>query len=185
MGPPPRWTVVENEPLQDCAVFRVDRVLSRSPRTGDVHSFYCIEADPWVNVVPTTRGGEVVMIRQFRHGANDLTLEIPGGIIDPGESPAEAAARELAEETGYGGGELVPLGVVNPNPAIFRNAVHTFWARDVACVGETAFDGTEETVVELVPLAELDTRLRAGHISHALVVAALHWFRLARAGAAP
>jgi hypothetical protein len=62
--------------------------------------------------------------------------------------------------------------------------VHTYWIRDVARVGDIANHGEEETAVELVPLADLDRRLRAGDVDHALVIAALHWFHLARAGAA-
>jgi len=121
------------------------------------------------------------MVRQWRHGTREITLEIPGGIVDPGESAAGAAARELLEESGYGGGTLVPIGVLSPNPALFTNRVSTFWAQDVRRVAEIANHGDEETEAELVPLADLDRRVRAGEISHALVVAALHWFHLARA----
>ena len=81
MNDPPSWDVVEREELQDCAVFRVTRHLSRSPRTGTLHPFYGIEADPWVNVVPVTPSGEIVMVRQWRHGSGEVTLEIPGGMI--------------------------------------------------------------------------------------------------------
>lgn len=179
------WRVLESRDVQDCSVFRVRRMLSLSPRTGSVHPFYGIDADDWVNVVPVTADGHVVMVRQFRHGSRELTLEIPGGIVDPGETPAEAARRELVEETGYGDGDMVPIGVLNPNPALFGNRLHSFWARDVVRVGEIHNDGREETAVELVALGELPERLRAGDISHALVVAALHWFQLARNGAPP
>jgi ADP-ribose pyrophosphatase len=180
MGQPPPWTVVDTEEVQQCAVFSVHRDRVRSPRTGDLHAFWRLVSPEWVNVVPVTADDRVVMVRQWRHGSRALTLEIPGGIVDPGESPAEAAARELLEETGYGGGELVAIGAVNPNPALFGNAVHTFWARGVELRGDIVHHGAEETAVELVPLAELDARVRAGAIDHALVIAALHWFDLAR-----
>jgi 8-oxo-dGTP pyrophosphatase MutT (NUDIX family) len=122
------------------------------------------------------------MVRQFRHGARRVTLEIPGGIVDPGEVPEEAAARELREETGYRAGRLRPLGVVNPNPALFGNTVHTFLAEDVERVDEVCNVGLEETVVELVPEVEIPDRLRAGEVDHALVIAALHWWELDRRG---
>src|SRR5262245_27824962 len=96
-GPRP-WQVLGTEALHDCRVFRVRRALVRSPSSGDAHSFFSIEADPWVNVVPVTADGHVVMVRQYRHGSREVTLEIPGGIVDPGEDPAVAAARELSEE---------------------------------------------------------------------------------------
>lgn len=172
------WQTLEVEHLQDCAVFRVGRTLARSPRTGRAHHFYRIDSTDWVNVVPVTPDDRIVCVRQFRHGSGAITLEIPGGMVDPGESPAEAARREVLEETGYGGGVLEELGVVNPNPALFGNRCHTFALRDVRPEREIANEGTEETEVVLVPKAELHARLARGEIDHALVVAGLFWFAL-------
>lgn len=178
------WEVLETEPLQDCVVFTVSRAHTRSPRTGRVHPFYRIDADAWVNVVPVTRDGSVVMVRQYRHGSRDFTLEIPGGIVDPGESPEQAAARELLEETGYRAARLEPIGEVNPNPALFGNRVFSFVAHAAERVDEVRNEGLEETAVELVPAGEIPERLRRGDIDHALVVAALYWWELRRGGAA-
>jgi 8-oxo-dGTP pyrophosphatase MutT (NUDIX family) len=174
------WIVVDTEKVHDCKVFQLHCDRVRAPRSGEVHPYWRLEADSWVNVVPVTAEGQVVLVRQWRHGTRDFTLEIPGGIVDPGETPAAAGARELLEETGYGRGELIPIGSLAPNPALFGNALHAFWARDVARVAEIATSGDEETEVELVPLADLDRRVRAGEIQHALSIAALHLFHLAR-----
>ena len=176
---PMPWKVVESEKLQDCRVFEVYRSRARSPRTADDHDFYRIEADEWVNVVALTPEQEFVMVRQYRHGSGDVTLEIPGGIVDPGETPGQAAARELLEETGYRGRDASWLGTVNPNPALFGNGCHTFLVRDAEKIQEVANDGvTEHTVVELLPRVDLHRRLRAGEIGHALVMAGLYWFEL-------
>jgi 8-oxo-dGTP pyrophosphatase MutT (NUDIX family) len=180
MAGPRRWDVLGVEPLQDCKVFRVNRTLVRSPSSGEAHPFHTIEAEPWVNVVPVTPAGQLVMVRQYRHGSREVTLEIPGGIVDPGEEPAAAAARELIEETGYRAERVRPLGSLNPNPALFANRVHTFLAEDVERVCEVRNGPLEETVVELVPADEVPERVRRGEIDHALVVAALHWWSLAR-----
>jgi 8-oxo-dGTP pyrophosphatase MutT (NUDIX family) len=163
-------------------VFRVTRSLARSPRTGALHPFHTIDADAWVNVVALTPRDEVVMVRQWRHGSREVTLEIPGGIVDPGEAPAQAAARELLEETGFGGGVAQPLGSANPNPALFGNRVHTFLIRGVARQAEIQNGSTEETSVVLVPRGEIPALLRREVIDHALVVAALYRFHLSEVG---
>jgi 8-oxo-dGTP pyrophosphatase MutT (NUDIX family) len=180
MGTPRRWEVVETEQLQECRVFSVSRSMARSPLTGETHPFFRIEADEWVNVVPVTPDDELVMVRQYRHGSREITLEIPGGIVDPGEAPAEAAARELLEETGYRAERVEAIGSVNPNPALFGNRCHTFLASEVAPVAAIQNTQLEETSVELVPMAEIPDQLRQGRIDHALVVAALYWYALDR-----
>lgn len=158
-------------------------MIARSPSSGEEHDFYCIESAEWVNVVPVTTDGQVVMVRQFRHGSQTLTLEIPGGMIDAGETPADAALRELLEETGYTAERAIPAGAVNPNPALFGNRVHTFVAPGVEKVAEIRNEGAEETWVELVPVSEIPRLVRAGEIDHALVLAGLYqWELLRRAG---
>ncbi len=151
-----------------------------APTTGERHPFYRIESPEWVNVVALTRHEELVMVRQFRHGTRTMTLEIPGGLVDPGESPADAAARELLEETGYRAGRLTSLGSISPNPALFTNRCHMQVAEHCEVVAEIQNGPTEETVVELLPLAKLQETVRNGGIDHALVVAALYVFELWR-----
>jgi|SoiMethySBSTD1v2_1073268.scaffolds.fasta_scaffold1712416_2 8-oxo-dGTP pyrophosphatase MutT (NUDIX family) len=176
-GPKP-WTRLASEALQDCRVFSVHRVRARSPRTGGEHDFYTIDASDWVNIVALTPDDCVVMVRQYRHGADRVTLETPGGMVDPGETPAQAAARELLEETGYASDEVVPLGGVNPNPALFSNRLHGFLARGARKVREVRNESTEETHVELVPLARMREEVRAGRVEHALVIAVAYLYEL-------
>jgi 8-oxo-dGTP pyrophosphatase MutT (NUDIX family) len=180
MSRPRRWRHLETEALQDCAVFTVSRTLTESPNTGKRHSFFRIDSVDWVNVVPVTPAGEIVMVRQYRHGLREVTLEIPGGMVDPGETPQQAAARELLEETGHRAQRIEPLGSVNPNPALFGNRLFAFAAHGCEKVAEVANESTEETVVELVAPAALRRLLREGRIDHGLVMAALYFFDLTR-----
>ena len=174
------WRVLSEEHLQHCRVFDVHVATMESPHTGAPHPFFRIESPAWVNVVALTPDDELVMVRQFRHGSRVVTLEIPGGLVDPGESPAAAAGRELIEETGYRAGRLESLGSLNPNPALFGNRCHMQLALDCTAAAAIQNTSTEETLVELVPLARLPELLRRGAIDHALVVAALYAFELWR-----
>ena len=174
--------MLETEFLQNCAVFSVSRTLAKSPRTGESHSFYRIDSADWVNIVPITPGGDIVLVKQYRHGLDDFTVETPGGMVDRGETPMEAAGRELLEETGYRAAEIVPLGGVNPNPALFGNTLHAFLGRDVERVAEVRNESTEETHVEVVSPAELRRLVFEGAVNHALVIAVLYLLDLDRRG---
>ncbi len=174
MSDPKRWTVEKTELLQDCRVFSVSRTRSRSPHTGQPHSFFRIDSSDWANIVPITPEGGVVMVRQYRHGSDRVTLETPGGLVDSSETPAQAAAREMLEETGYRAREITPLGMVNPNPAFFGNRLHVFVARDSVRVAQVHNEEIEETVVKIVTREQLRRFVRDGTVDHGLVVAALY-----------
>jgi ADP-ribose pyrophosphatase len=172
------WEIRRSEQLADCRVFQVRRDWSIDPRSGREHDFYCIEAPDWINIVPLTAQGEVVMIEQYRHGTGEVTLEIPGGMVDAGELPQGAAARELLEETGYHSNDIILMGRTRPNPAIQNNWIHSFLARDATFQSEPVFDSTEHTVVRLVPLERVPALISDGTISHSLVVVGFHWLSL-------
>ena len=134
-----------------------------------------------MNIVPLTADDQVVLIRQYRHGVDGITLEVPGGMVDASDpSPLHAARREMLEETGYDAEDIVSLGSIHPNPAIQDNRCHTFLARNAVKLREPHFDTTEETEVVLVPLSEIPDLVRQGRISHALVVVAFYWHHLMR-----
>ncbi|HEV2882889.1 MAG TPA: NUDIX hydrolase [Pyrinomonadaceae bacterium] len=177
------WRRLSSEIVTDCRVFRVRRDVSVSPHRGSEHDFFVLETPDWINIIPLTAAGEVVMIEQYRHGSQEVTLEIPGGMVDAGESPQAAAAREMLEETGYAATrEVVSLGKVRPNPAIHNNWIHTFLARDVSLQQKPLIESTEHTVVRLVPLADIPRLIADGSINHALVVVGFYWLTLHQSG---
>lgn len=176
-----RWQRLQTEKILETRVFDVRKDASRSPRTGQTHDFFALETGDWVNIVPITESGEIVLIRQYRHGIGDFTLEIPGGMIDDEDaSAAVAARREMQEETGYDSADIRPLGWIHPNPAIQGNRTHMFAAHGAILCGETSFDSTEETEVVLAPQNKIPQLIADGGISHALVICAFHRLALAR-----
>lgn len=170
-----KWQLIDSKTDRDYRVFKVNTLQALSPRTNAVGEFYTIETRDWVNIIPLTEKQEVVMIKQFRHGSGEITLEIPGGLVDD-EHHMEAALRELSEETGYAGKDAIYLGATNPNPAIFNNLCHTYLVRDVEKTREKNLDPDEDIEVTLVPLSEIPVLIAKGIINHALVIVAFHFY---------
>ena len=156
------WTIISSHVDKSYRVFNLRRDRARSPRTSETHDFYVLESPSWVNIIPLTPTKEVVLIRQYRFGIRDMTLEIPGGLMEPSDSPEEAARRELREETGYREETLIPLGTVHPNPAIQNNLCYTFLAANVFPVGQLVQDEREDIEVVLQPLSEIPRLIRRG-----------------------
>jgi ADP-ribose pyrophosphatase len=169
------WETLEEKKLLSCAVFDVMERISRGPdgRTG---KFAVMQVPDWAVIVPVVRrpeGDQFLMVRQYRHGADKPSLEFPGGVIERGEDPAHAAARELAEETGWASSHIVRAGAVSPNPAIQTNTYHVFLALDCEPTADRNLDENEIVDALLVPAGEVRAGIGTGQYLHALMITAL------------
>ncbi len=172
------WQTLETGEVEDRRVFGVQSIVRRSPRTGRPGTYQILRMPAWSNVIALTPDDEVVLIEQYRHGVDALTLEIPGGMIEPGEDAADGAARELVEETGYTGAAPELIGTVHPNPAIQDNVCTTWLVADARQTAEPTPDEGEDIAVLTVPRREVSGLIRSGRITHSLVIAAFHWLEL-------
>jgi len=178
------WTETVRRELADHHIFKAFEHTSLGPH-GKSGRFIVLDAPDWAVVVPVIeRAGRrfILTVRQFRHGAGTSMTEFPGGVVEPGEAPAAAAARELLEETGYRARRIIPLGSCNPNPAFMANTFHVFAATGLALVAAQSLDEHELVDVEELPEDELLARVGDPPWSHALMVTAAWYYRRWREG---
>lgn len=173
---PSRWEKLGREVRLQTRVADVHGVRYRHPARGTEREFVVLQTPDWVNVVAVTPTQEIVLVRQFRFGIDAFSLEIPGGVMEPGEDPVAAGLRELREETGFGSGRATLLGTVHPNPAIQSNRCHYVWVEAAVRSHALEWDADEEIHVETRPVEEVLALARSGGITHALVLNALMLF---------
>jgi ADP-ribose diphosphatase len=177
------WKKIRSTRVGDFRIFTMRSDVKISPRTGQEHDFFVIDAVNWVNVIAVTPDQKLVMIEQFRHGSNTVELEIPGGMMDPGETdPVASAVRELREETGYEGENARVLGKIWSNPAILSNRTITVLIENCRLKHAVDWDHGEDLATRLVPETEIPKLVADEKIGHSLVVVALYYFELWRKG---
>jgi 8-oxo-dGTP pyrophosphatase MutT (NUDIX family) len=170
---PRPWTKQSSEPGPGLIVGRARFDTLTNPRTGEDMRRTVLEMPEWVNVVALTPERLVVLVRQYRFGTEQITTEIPGGLVDPDEVHGEAIRRELREEAGFTSERWTYLGCVEPNPAFQDNVCHHWLAEDARATHPQELDGGEDIGVLTLPLDEVRRRILAGEIRHALVLTAL------------
>jgi 8-oxo-dGTP pyrophosphatase MutT (NUDIX family) len=179
------WTLLGSRPVSEHRIFRLRYDRYRVEPAGAERDFVVLESPDWVNVVPLTPDGQIVLVRQFRHGNRRLSLEVPGGMVDPGETPEHAGARELREETGYVAERMRLLGRVAPNPAIQENWCYFYLAEGCRLAAPPTPEEFERIEVVTYPLAAIPELLRSEEICHGLVINALGYLGLTTIGDRP
>lgn len=181
--PPFRWKKLQEEPHARTRIFDVVRAYFHHPRREKPQDFFVINPPDWVNVVALTTDHQLVLVRQFRYGINEFSLEIPGGVIDAGEDPVAAGVRELREESGYVGRTARLLGSIHPNPAMQSNRCHLVLVEEAQRSADLEWDADEEMEIMTKPVDEVYALARNGGITHSLVLDGLllfapHWDKL-------
>ena len=167
------WERVRSERGPDLGILEVRFDWMRHPAGEPVLKRLVLESVDWINIVALDAEGLSIMVDQYRFGVGARTLETPGGMVDPGETPLAAAKRELLEETGYGGGRWRYLGAVEPNPAIHPHLCHHFLAQGVRRIAEPEPGPGEAIGLELLSLDGIRAAMADGRLRHALALSAL------------
>lgn len=169
-----KWKVLNSEKLLNRGTWmnlRVDRV--QLPSGSIVPEWFVLEFPDWINVIAITKDGDFVMEDQYRHALGQTNFELVAGVIDPGETPLEAAKRELSEETGFGGGEWSLFMKTSANPTNHTNISYTFIATGVEKLTEQHQEATEDIHVNIFTKEEVRELLNTGQIIQALHAAPL------------
>ena len=175
---PDVWKRKSSKQVADCRVFKVRQDFSERESDNKESDFFVIEAPNWINIIALTKDEEIVLIEQYRQGAEEITLEVPSGMIDSGEEPLATAKRELLEETGFSSENVMLIGKSNPNPAIQNNTMFHYLAVGCEKTGDTSFDEHESIVTKMFPLEEVDELIKSGKIKHSLAIAAFQFFSI-------
>ena len=168
-----KWKILSSEYLVKRPWLTARRDVAQLPDGRINNEYYVLEYPDWVNIIAITEDGLMVMERQYRHGLGNTCYELPCGVIEEGETPLEAAKRELLEETGFGGGEWQEIMVLSPNPATSNNLAHSFLATGVRKMAEQSLDATEDIKVYLKTKEYVKELLDNNQILQALMAAPL------------
>lgn len=165
------WQVIGSRQVGEYVVFSVHEEIKVVPRTGEKKTFFTIGSPDWINIVPLTTQKTVLMVKQYRHGTKEYCYEFPAGAVEHAdESPLETARREMIEEIGYDSKNIVSIGLVKPNPALFANTGFVYLAWDVYNVDGQNLEDTEDLEVLEFPLEDVFSMVATGKVTHALTI---------------
>lgn len=168
------WEILKSEHIVKDRWISLRADTCKMPSGKIVEPYYVFEYPAWVNVVAITKEKEVVLVKQYRHGAQKTLLELPsGGVEVTDKAPVDAIKRELIEETGYTAKEFIHTCTISANPSNHTNLTYCFLALDAELTSETDLDETEQIEVILKPIDEVIFDLKENKFLQALNVTAL------------
>ncbi len=174
-----KWKTIEKKLAGDYKIFDAYWIERELEKPAKKSKFVVLNSPRWVNIIPITKNMEVVLIRQYRHGIDEITLEIPGGLVEENESPAKAAERECLEETGYRGeSDAIFLGENYPNPAFLNNVCYSYLWKNCEKITAQSLDKNEDIDIQIVPLDKAKNLILNGEIKHSLVLTAFFYYFL-------
>ena len=175
----PEWSILKRQQVADFKLFSLHKKQVRSPRTGEIREMLALQFPDWVITLALTRQQEVVMIRQYRHGTEQVCLELPGGLVDPDDaSPELSARRELLEETGFTVSNIRLIGECYPQPAILSNRCFFYLAEGAVKSQQQNMDAGEDIEILTIPLDKIRTKIENKEIDHGMVLLAFYFFRM-------
>lgn len=171
------WKFIKEEKVFDDTILSIRHMEYKYEKIDKNMVFTVQDMSNWALIVPVLENGELVVVKQFRVGTNSDTLEFPGGAINNQEEPLKAAERELEEETGLKAKKIVPIGVMDPNPAFMTNKCFVFAALECSFTGKVCLDLFEDTKAYTVSENELKNKIKNGEFSQSLSIAAYSLYK--------
>jgi ADP-ribose pyrophosphatase len=169
-----KWKIISEHIYESFPIFTLKKSIRENPLTGTQIDFVRVDGLDWVNVIAFTPKNELVLVKQYRHGAEEYTLELPGGCIEKeAPDPQENGMRELVEETGYTSNEVDFLGMLRPNPAMYSMKNYFFVAKNCRIVSQQALDSGEDIEIILKPFTEVINEIKTGTFNHGMCTAGL------------
>ena len=174
-----KWDTLSERVVDNFKIFDMSWIKRRHPDLNKESEFVVLKSPQWVNIIPITDDGNVIMIEQYRHGSDSVTLEVPGGLVEKNEEPRVAAERECLEETGFAGNDkAILLGENVPNPAFLTNTCHSYVWFGCKAISSQKLDNHEDINVIDVPLIDIKDMILKGDIKHSLVLTAFFFYFL-------